>query len=174
MMKMHADDTKLYGPVTSQKDADKLQDDLDTHSNWSKDWLLDFNISKCKVMHCGSQNPEIKYFMKHDKGETKELEETEVERDLGVYVTETSKPTLNCSKAANKAMSALKLLRMTFGCMTIQNFKIVYNVYVRPHLEHCIQPAGPYMVQDFKLLEKVQRRATKLVRGLKHVHMRTV
>ena len=63
-----------------------------------------------------------------------------MEKDLGVYVTNSLKPTFNCSKAANKAMSALKLLRMTFGKLTVANFKTLYSVYIyiRPHLEHCI------------------------------------
>ena len=166
-IKMYADDTKLFGPVTSPVEAQVLQDDLDALTRWSKEWLLQFNVSKCKVMHCGPRNPGLKYFMKQANGEARELEETQTERDLGVYLSNTLKPSLHCSKAANKAMTALKLLRMTFGCLTVQNFKILYSVYVRPHLEHCIQAVGPYMIQDFKHLEKVQRRATKLVQGLK-------
>ena len=65
-------------------------------------------------------------------------------------------------------MCALRLLRMAFGSFTVSNFKILYSVYIRPHLEHCIQATGPYMIQDFKAIEKVQRRATKLVQGLRN------
>ena len=166
---MYADDTKLYRPVGNEHDARKLQEDLDTLVNWSNKWLLQFNIAKCKVMHCGSQNPAARYFMRHLNNESIELEETQLEKDLGVYVSNTLKPTAHCLKAARKAMSALKLLRMAFGSLTTDNFNALYSVYVRPHLEHCIQATGPYMSQDFKALEKVQRRATKLVRGLKHV-----
>ena len=165
-MKMYADDTKLYGPATKQDEVESMQKDINTLTDWSKDWLLKFNIDKCKIMHCGTQNHHAIYYMKQPNGETKQLIETEVEKDLGVHVTKTLKPTLHCSKAANKAMSALKLLKMTFGHLTTHNFKILYSVYIRPHLEHCIQAVGPYMVQDFKTLEKVQRRATKLVKGL--------
>ena len=98
----------------------------------------------------------------------KTLEETHKEKDLGVHVSNTLKPTLHCSKAANKAMCALRLFRMAFGSFTVSNFKILYSVYIRPHLEHCIQATEPYMIQDFKAIENVQRRATKLVQGLRN------
>ena len=167
-MKMYADDTKLYRPVSDLSDVQLLQDDLDVLTEWSKKWLLKFNVAKCKIMHCGKQNPRAAYYMKRPNGETKALEETHVEKDLGVQMSNTLKPTLQCTKAANKAMSALKLLRMTFGHFTRSNFKVLYATYVRPHLEHCIQATGPYMAQDFKALERVQRRATKQVQGLRH------
>ena len=93
----------------------------------------------------------------------KPLEETHNEKDLGVHASNTLKPTLHCSKAANKAMCALRLLRMAFGSFTGSNFKILNSVYIRPHIEHCIQSTEPYMIQHFKAIEKVQRRATKLV-----------
>ena len=36
-------------------------------------------------------------------------------------------------------------------------------------MEYCSQAVGPYMAKNFTTLERVQRRATKLVRGLKNV-----
>ena len=166
-MKMFADDTKIWTVIDGPEDSKRLQEDLDTLMKWSQSWLLKFNPEKCKVMHIGHTYP-TQYVM-IDNGIQCMLGETTEEKDLGVTVTSDLKPGRQCTLSAKKAMSVLGLIKRTFKRIDADDFKILYNCYVRPHLEYCIQAWCPYLVKDIQCLERVQRRATKLVVGMKHL-----
>jgi len=46
-----ADDTKVFGKVMDDKDKCKLQEDLNKLVSWAQRWKMEFNVTKCKVMH---------------------------------------------------------------------------------------------------------------------------
>ena len=71
---MFADDTKVWTRISTLKDGEVLQDDLNNLMSWSDKWKLGFNPEKCKVMHIG-HSLDTKYSMKV-QGKVWKLEET--------------------------------------------------------------------------------------------------
>jgi len=68
-----------------------------------------------------------------------------------------------------KIALCISLTDWIFGLLNTDEFKILYKTYVRPHMEFCIQAWSPYLQKDTKCLENIQRRATKMVHGLKDI-----
>ena len=165
--KLFVDNTKLFHEILGAEDVSTLQGDLNRLAHWSAEWLLSFNIEKCKIMHCGQSNPAKDYVMKDMHNELKVLKTTRLEKDLGIIVSDDLKASEHCQTAAKKATRALRLLRMAFCNITSRNFNLLYVTYVRPHLDYCLQAVGPHMLQDLRRLEGVQRRATKLARDIR-------
>ena len=100
--------------------------------------------------------------------QTYNLQETVEEKDLGIIVTDSLSTSTQCAEAAKKAMRILGMVRRQFRNMDKECFTLMYRTFIRPHLEYAIQVWSPYKKHDIDCLEKVQRRATKLVKGLKN------
>ena len=68
-----------------------------------------------------------------------ELSVVNFEKDLGIWTTSTLKPSLHCDKADVNAAKFLGLLKRTFSAISKDLFIFLYMIYVRPHLEYCVQ-----------------------------------
>ena len=74
-----------------------------------------------------------------------------------------------CGLAAAKGNQILGLIKTNITYMDKTLIIPLYKAIVRPHLEYCIQAWRPYHKKDIDNLERVQRRATKLIPQLKQL-----
>ena len=164
-VKLFADDTKLYREIKNPQDKDVLQNDLNNLMKWSRTWQLPFNESKCGVLHLGKKNPNHKYKMINNKNEVELIEVTE-EKDLGLKFDNQLNFKQHTSECVSKANQRIGLIQGNFQQLDNYTFLLLYKSLIRPLLEYCNTVWHPCHKQDSQELEKVQRRATKLVKNL--------
>ena len=157
-----ADDVKLFRKTKEIGDKFYLQDDIDTLVKWSETWQMLFNFGKCKCLYTGRGNTGMNYEM----GGTI-LSKTVKEKDLGVTMNANMKVSEQCRIAASNGNQVLGMIRRNITYKEKSLIVPLYKAIVRPHLEYCIHAWNPHLRKDIDMLEKIQRRATKLIPGLK-------
>nr|VZI17827.1 unnamed protein product [Spirometra erinaceieuropaei] len=157
---MFADDVEIWTTIRNEANEARLQTSLDRLDQWSKDWLLPFNINKCNFLRVGgTSSPNCTVYRLTGKS----LKVVDAQKDLGEWITTSLKPSLQCSKVAKSAMFILYLVKRAFSYFDEDGFAKVFQTFVRPHLEFTIQAWRPWTAEDLGILGKVQRRGTKLV-----------
>ena len=153
---LFADDLKIYRTIQSAADQSLLQSDLNSVAQWAQQNRMSFNISKSAVLHLGRNNQNFSYNLNNITISPKEFM-----RDLGVIVDNKLKFHQQCAAAAKKATSTASYIFRSFNFLNYSLFSTVYKVFIRPHLEYCIQTWRPYYKKSIQLLEKTQRKITK-------------
>ena len=88
-------------------------------------------------------------------------------KDLGVTFSADVTVSERCGIAASKGNQILGLIRRTIMYKEKQLIALLYKAIVIPHLEYCIQAWRPYRKKDIDKIERIQRRATKMIPELR-------
>lgn len=163
-MLLYADDSKIYRSVCEQGSVNILQDDLNNALDWSSTWQLPFNMNKCKVLHLGNRNEHHEYTMGDHL-----LQSVTEETDLGIIMDKSLSFQKHVSVQVNKAYRMLGLIKRTFTHLDKLTLTVLFTSLVRPLLEYGQVVWHPHFIGDVLKIERVQRRATKMVSEISHL-----
>ena len=119
---------------------------------------MNFNSSKCKAIHFGSSNRRQDYSISGTV-----LESVDGEKDLGVTISENLKASKHVDEAVLKASRVLGMINRNIVNKSKYVLLPLYTSLVRPHLEYCVQAWNPHLVKDIAKLERVQKRAVRMM-----------
>ena len=167
--KLFADDAKAYETTTTIQECEGFQLSINSFTGWSVTWQMTFNATKCKHMRLGRQQLDFAYHMVDKEGNIHTLESVSSEKDLGVTFDNKLTFSEHIENVTKKANAVLATIKRTYTNIDIKSFTLLYKALVRPHLEYAQEVWSPQWKKDQDAIEKVQRRATKLVKQLRNM-----
>ena len=161
-VKIFADDLKL---IANSSDRELIESDLRNLEKWEKDWLLQFNLDKCKVLHIDfNNNQHLNYVLDGTL-----MKKSEQEKDLGVLTSGTLLWNDQIVSCINKGNQMICWITRNLISREKSLMLRIYKSLIRPHLEYCVQLWSPAPEHGnwFLILriEGVQRRFTRMIVG---------
>ena len=153
--KLFADDVKLYSKIEGPID-NAIDMTLRTIQEWSRKWQMNLNPSKSSTMTIGNDQTTKSYTI-----DNIEIPRVANIRDLGLVYDNHLKFDDYISSITNRAYQRIGLIFRAFVSNNVTLLKRAYIVYVRPILEYCTCVWSPYLLEDIRKIESVQRYFTR-------------
>ena len=118
-------------------------------------------MSKCNLLHLGPLHSYGEYNIN-----VVVVSPSNLVKDLGVLIDNKFKFHNYCSVVASKANRMLAIISKSLQYMDGNILLNLYKSFIPPIVEYGTMIWGPYYVLDQQLIERIQRRATKLIHGL--------
>ena len=163
---LFADDGKLFRYINNVNDSMSLQKSCQDFYDWAEKSLMKLNIDKCKVISISRSSTvahQYSYGFDTTNGDFVELEHVSVIQDLGVTVDGNLSFVSHIAEKVGKAYQMLGIINRNFKQLDKTSFMLLYKSLIRSSLEYCQSVWSPSKVSDICSLEKVQKRATKMV-----------
>ena len=154
-----ADETKRGEVADTLEGCAATQQDLGRLESWAGRNEMRYNKGKRRDLYLGKNNTRYQYRLGTDL-----VDSSAGKRDLAVLVD--SRVTM--SQHCKKANGILGCIRRGVVSRPKRVLLPLYSALVRPHLQYYVQFWAPPF-KDRELLERIQRRATKMMKGLEHL-----
>ena len=160
-VRLFADDTIVYRTIHNSDDETKLQEDLDKLAEWEKNWQMEFNPDKCKVLRIAKSKMQNLNLNTHYNLHGKSLEMAKEVKYLGLTITSDFSWNAHISNINSKANRTLGLLKRTLKLRSRHLKATAFKTIVRPVIEYASSVWDPYTEDNIKKLERIQRRAAR-------------
>ena len=155
-----ADNTKFIKTISSFNDCLLLQQDISSVQAWCRTWNLPLNTGKCNALRFASKEGQDSYQYLLDNAK-KNLQKF---NEMGIIVKDDLSWSDHYNHVCSKGYRSLNLIRRTVTPNSPMKVKKqLYPSLVRSHLCYCAQIWRPCLIKDTVNLERVQRKATKLI-----------
>lgn len=160
---LFADDLKLFLKICSLEDAQRLQKDIDTISNWCTINNLKLNINKCYIMSFSRRREtNLEYFNYNINGSP--LMRINSIRDLGVVFNSKLSFENHVHNITSSAYKTLGFISRSLNKFKqIGTYMTLYNSYVRSILEYASSIWCPHSDNHITTIERVQKRFTRTI-----------
>jgi len=160
VVKVFADDVKLYIRIINDVDVSMLQEALNFLFMWAEKWQLSLSLDKCCVLFLRLAEPAVSFSLGGVN-----LRGVSSCRDLGVTITSDLSPSVHIHDIVVKAHQRSNAIHRCFLSRNVCVLTRAFIVYVRPLVEYNSIVWSPYLKQDINSIESVQRRFTKRLPG---------
>ena len=159
---IYADDVCIYWPLSSNRDFQYVQDDIEVVKEWSSENSLNLNPSKCKYMLISRKQTPSTLGEPLVLGDLP-LQKVDTFRYLGVLLSQDMSWSPHVQATCSKTKKVLGLLyRKFYRCSNTDTIKQLYISLVCPQLEYACPVWAPHMAKDIHAIENVQKFACRM------------
>ncbi|XP_072037977.1 uncharacterized protein [Amphiura filiformis] len=150
----------MYRNIKNDRDAQTLQNDLDTLSVWQDNWQLRFNPDKCYVLKIHVSRSKKPKTRQYKLGNTI-LAQTSSHMYQGVEISEDLKWNNHINKITAKSSRVLGFIKRNLRSCPSNLRTKAFQTLVRPHLEYCSTVWNPHTKELTDKIETIQRRGAR-------------
>ena len=166
---LFADDAKLYKVISQHSDLITLTTACQALLEWCNKWYMQLNTDKCKALTIGKptvllSSQDTTFDIPYN-GDIIHLEHVSSMKDLGITIDSQLNFKEHIYGKIKLAFSMLGIINRNFVNLDKDTFKLLYKSLIRSHIEYGHSVWNPYRIGIISDLEKVQKRATKMVRN---------